>query len=88
MKSYISEGVNALQYAVALVQSNEVLQTIELALSVAVSIVLIAFRVYKWYKLAKSDGKITKEEIDEIVDNVEEELNDIKDDIDEHKKGK
>lgn len=82
MKSYISEGVNAVQYVFAALQTNETLKAIELVLSIVVSIVLISYRVYKWYKLAKSDGKITKEEIEDLTKSIEKDVDDLKDKID------
>lgn len=85
MKSYICEGVNAVQYVFASLQSNEVLKVIELVLSILVSIVLISYRVYKWYKLAKSDGKITKEEVEDLTKSIEKDVEDLKDKIDDGK---
>lgn len=68
MKSYIAEILNAFTYAIAFLQANETFQIIELCLSVVTSIVLIAYRLWKWYKAAKADGKITRDEISEGVE--------------------
>ncbi len=68
MKNYIAEIINAFTYAIAFMQANETFQIIEFALSIATSVVLIAYRLWKWYKAAKADGKITRKE---IVDGVE-----------------
>ena len=65
MKSWIAETLNGVQYVFASLQQNETLQYIELGLSILTSIILIAFRVWRWIKEAKADGKITKEEIEE-----------------------
>lgn len=76
MKSWIAETLNGAQYVFAALQQNETLQYIELGLSILTSIILIAFRVWRWVKEAKADGKITKEEIEEgakiIVDGAQE----------------
>jgi len=76
MKSYIAEALNGVQYVFAALQQNETLQYIELGLSILTSIILIAFRIWRWVKEAKADGKITKEEIEEgakiIVDGAQE----------------
>lgn len=34
----------------------------------------IAFTIYKWYNKAKEDGKITKEEIEDLADDISEAL--------------
>ena len=76
MKNWIAETLNGVQYVFAALQQNETLQYIELGLSILTSIILIAFRIWRWVKEAKADGKITKEEIEEdakiIVDGAQE----------------
>ena len=62
---------NGASYIFAAVQTNEVLQIISFILSTVTSVVLIVLRLVSWYKGAKADGKITKEEIDEAIDIVE-----------------
>lgn len=54
--------------------ANEISNTISVICSVVASIVTIAYVIYKWYKRAKADGKITKEEVDELIDKVGEEI--------------
>lgn len=66
-KNYLPEAINGGQYLVAVNQTNEVFQIIELVASIVVSLVLIAYRLWRWYKEAKKDGKITKDEIEEAV---------------------
>lgn len=63
MKNYVAEIANAFTYVLAALQANEVFQIVELCLSIATSAVLIMFRLWKWYKTAKADGKITSDEI-------------------------
>ena len=63
----IPEGINALTYVLTAMQTNEVFQIIELVCSIITSVVLIFFRLWKWYKEAKADGKITKDEIQEGI---------------------
>ena len=79
MKNYIAEIINAFTYAIAFMQANETFQIIELALSIATSAVLIAYRLWKWYKAAKADGKITRDEISEGVEIVIEGKEEIAD---------
>lgn len=68
------EIINGFQYVLTAIQDNEVLQIIEFIVSILTSIVLIVCRIWKWYRDAKKDGKITKEEIDELANITEEEL--------------
>ena len=75
-------GVNVTQYAAVSVQPNWILQWVQLGLAIACSIVLLAYRLWKWWKEAKADGKITKEEIKEGLDIVITGANEIKDNLD------
>ena len=63
----ITAGVNATMYALISIQDNPVFQTIQLVLAILTSVVLLAYRLWRWYKDAKKDGKIDKEEIDEAI---------------------
>ena len=73
--SYIG---NAITYIIAFASQNETLQWIELVLSIIVSLVLLAYRLWRWYNEAKKDGKITKEELKEGIDILSEGIEDIK----------
>ena len=86
MKNYILEVFNAVQYVLAVLQSNEVFQIIEFVLSIIVSIVLLIYRIWKWWKDANKDGKITKEEIEDGVNIVVGGVEEIKDKVKEDDK--
>lgn len=69
----------AIETVLAVSQTNEVLRAIQIILSIITFLVTLAYTVWKWYKKAtdeNSDGgkKITKEEIDELVDDVKKEV--------------
>lgn len=64
-------GGNGLGYVLTALQTNEVFQIIELVLSILLTCVLLAFRLWKWYKEAKKDGKIDSSEIQEGIDILE-----------------
>lgn len=91
MKNYILEVFNAVQYVLAVLQTNEVFQIIEFVLSIIVSIVLLIYRIWKWWKDANKDGKITKEEIEDginiVVGGVEEIKDKVKEDDKDGSKG-
>lgn len=56
-------------------QTNEVFQTVQFILSILAFLVTIAFTIWKWYKKAKKDGKITPEEVEELFDNLKNNIN-------------
>lgn len=72
-------GGNVFTYILASIQSNQIMQTIELILAITTSVVILVYRIWKWWKEAKKDGKITKEEIKDGVDIIMGGINDIKD---------
>lgn len=77
--NYTCEVFNTLQYALAAIQDNPILQGVQLGLSILTSIVLVAYRIWKWHNEATKDGKITKDEIEEgakIISDGLEEVND------------
>ena len=63
---------NGVGYVMSVVQTNEILQIVSFVLSTLTSVVIIAFRLWAWWKKAKEDGKISKEEIDEAIDILED----------------
>ena len=76
---YITEALNAMQYMAVALQDNPILQGVQLGLSILTSIVLVAYRIWKWWNEAKKDGKITKDEVEEgakIISDGLEEVND------------
>ena len=77
---------NGIMYLCSWAQVEQVLRIASFALSITISILIIISRVYDWWKKAKADGKITKDEINEGVNIVTEGVKDIKDKIDSHTK--
>ena len=73
---YVLDGI-AVGLGVA--QLNQVMQIIQLTLGILATIISIAFSLYKWWKKAKADGKITEEEINEAVDIITKPLDDKED---------
>ena len=61
-------GLNAVTYAIPFAELEQVLKIISLALSIITSVILIVIAFVKWWKKAFADGKITKEELDELED--------------------
>lgn len=78
-------GGNVFTYILAVIQNNPVLSYIEFALAIISSIVIIGYRLWKWWKEAKKDGKIDKEEVKEGLNILIEGGKEIKDKIDKKK---
>lgn len=69
-------------------QTEKVFQIISLVLTCLSIAFSIAFTLYKWFKEAKKDGKIDKEEIDEAIDVVTKGVKEINNEIDKYNKEK
>lgn len=88
--NYTCEVFNTLQYVLATIQDNPIWQGIQLGLSILTSVVLIAYRLWKWHDEATADGKITKDEIEEGAKIISDGLDDIDDKVngkDQNKNG-
>lgn len=72
----IGTGVSAVGTGL---QTNQLLQTISLVLTIIGSLVTIAMAILNWWRNAKKDGKITKDEIKEGIDIISDGFNDLED---------
>lgn len=59
-------------------QTNEILQTISLIITIIGAVITTIMAIMNWWKKAKEDGKITKEEIHDGVDIIMGGVDDIK----------
>lgn len=66
MKKIIEIIANSGQYVLTAVQPNEVLQIAEFVLSILTTLFILAVNIWSWWKKAKADGKISKEEVEEL----------------------
>jgi len=70
-------------------QTNDVLQTISLVITIIGGLItFIIVPLVNWYKNAKKDGKIDKDELKDGVDIIVEGSEKLKDEIDDKKEGK
>lgn len=67
---------DAVAIGLGLSQGQELLSYIQLGLGILATIASIAFTVWKWWKKASADGKITKDEIKELSDELKDKLDD------------
>ena len=63
-------------------QQDEVLRWIQLGLTILSTLIAIAYTIWKWWRKASADGKITPDEVDELMDDIKQidEKGDNKDD--------
>ena len=57
-------------------QGEELLRYIQLGFGILATLISIAFSIWKWWKKASADGKITKDEIKELSDELKDKLDD------------
>lgn len=76
---------NSLTYILTALQTNEIFQIIELVLSIIISLLIIVSKIRNWWEEANQDGKITKEEIQQIGNDIADDVNDLKDKISKKK---
>ena len=69
-------------------QTNEKLQTISLVLTIIGTAITIIMALTNWWKNAKKDGKITKEEIKEGVDIIKVGVEDLQDKLEDKEEKK
>lgn len=64
-------------------QQNELFQNIQFGLTLASAFVTFAYTLYKWYKRASKDKKLTKDEIDEGIGIIADAIDYVEDKINE-----
>lgn len=74
--NYIASAVACITTSL---QSNEIFSYVSLSLTILSIVVSLAFTIYRWYKVATDDGKINKEEIDDLMKNINEDINELND---------
>lgn len=74
--NYIASAVACITTAI---QSDEIFSYVSLSLTILSIVVSLAFTIYRWYKVATGDGKINKEEIDDLMKNINEGVNELND---------
>ena len=77
---------NGIMYCCSWAQVEQALRIASFVLSIIISMLIIVSRILTWWKEAKKDGKITKDEIKEGVTIITEGVEDIKTQIDSHTK--
>ena len=56
-------------------QTDKVLQYIQLGLTIFSTLVALIYTIWKWWRKAKEDGKITEDEVDDLMEDVHQIVN-------------
>lgn len=67
----LAYGMNFISAVLTLTQTEHIFQIVQLILTIIAVIVSTGFTIYKWYKSAMKDGKITEEEIEDLKDKLD-----------------
>ena len=59
-------SIAVLETMVTVSQTNEVFQTIQIIISALAGAVALAYTIWRWYRNAKKDGKISEDEVDDL----------------------
>lgn len=63
-------SIAVLETMVTVSQTNEVFQTIQIIISALAGAVALAYTIWRWYRNAKKDGKITEDEVDDLFEQI------------------
>lgn len=70
-KEFASYGSNIIAMIFTAVQPDEILQYVSLGLTILATLSSLSFTIYNWYKKASADGKITKDEVEELKNDLQ-----------------
>lgn len=68
---YIGTGTT---WILTALQTEKLLSYVNLILAILTTLITMAYTIWKWYKKASQDGKITEEELEELKDDIKENL--------------
>ena len=72
MKEHLDLFGIGIQAVLTAVQTDEVLRRISFGITILSALITIAYNIYKWWRKSKEDGKISMDEVDELVDIVKD----------------
>lgn len=61
---------------ISMATMNQIIVICNLILTIIATIVSLVYTIWKWWKKAKEDGKITEDEVDELMDDIHQITND------------
>ena len=86
VQHFLEDVGNGLMYLCSWAQVEQALRIASFVISILISILILVSRIITWWKEAKKDGKITKDEIKEGVTIITEGVEEVKHQIDSHTK--
>ena len=72
MKEHLDLFGIGIQAIFTAIQTDEVLRWISFGITILSALITIAYNIYKWWRKSKEDGKISMNEVDELVDIVKD----------------
>ena len=81
--NYVASAIACITTAL---QTNEIFSYVSLSLTILSIVVSLAFTIYRWCKTATDDGKIDKEEIDDLMHNINNSINDLNNTVNNYDK--
>ena len=72
MKEHLDILGIGIQAIFTAIQTDEVLRWISFGITLLSALITIAYNIYKWWRKSKEDGKISMDEVDELVDIVKD----------------
>lgn len=80
MSEKISDGIClALQSFLTITQTDEIFRIISLVLTIISAVIVLARNVYEWYLKASADKKLSKDELKELLNIIDDSVNEVKD---------
>ena len=67
---------NTVSWVLTASQTKEVFEIVQIIASIIVSLLTVAYIVWKWYKKAKEDRKIEASEVADLVNQIKDEIGD------------
>lgn len=61
---------------VSMATMNQIIVICNLVLTIIATVVSLVYTIWKWWKKAKADGKITEDEVNELMDDIHQVTND------------
>lgn len=83
MEDKVLTGMNVCQYVLVGIQADTIFRWIQLGLAILCTLVGLAYRIWCWYRNAKKDGKITGDEIKQLIDENKDDVSKVVDDVTE-----
>lgn len=77
IKNNIDIVANSTAVVLTAIQTQQTFQIISLVLTIISIVASLAFNIWKWYKVATKDKKITPDEIDELHGHINNAIDDL-----------